>query len=182
MDKLSWIIVLAFNFLFGLNIYSQDLIIKKSGDTLRVKVLETGLSEVKYKNYDDLDGITYGIYKSAIATIRYVNGRVESFDQPEEMSAEKKCYCGNTDAAKYHGKKGGHFVLGALFGPFAMIGTAFANPIPRKGRHSYLSKYQELFNDPAYKKCYKKKAKSDLIGMEAAGWGAWIAFVFLTSQ
>ena len=91
-----------------------------------------------------------------------------------------KCMNGRLDAETYHGKKGGHFVLGVLFGPFAMIGTALANPTPDKGARTYmLSQNKDQFSDPAYLSCYKKKAKGQLIGMEALGWGAWVLIILL---
>jgi len=91
-----------------------------------------------------------------------------------------KCLNGRLDAESYHGKKGGHFFLGALFGPFAMIGTALANPTPHKGRLTYLlSQNKDQFNDLEYLSCYKKKAKGQLIGMEALGWGAWILLLLI---
>ncbi len=176
---MKWKLFIVLSILSTTCIYAQDILVKKSGDSLKVKILEVGLSEIKYKNFDDLDGITYGIFKSSVVCIRYKNGRVEYFDEKEELSAEKLCYCGHTDAARYHGKKGTHFVLGVLFGPFAMLGTAASKPTPRKGRRTYkLSQNSHLFSDLTYLKCYRKKAKSDLIGMEALGWGAWMLFVF----
>ena len=92
----------------------------------------------------------------------------------------RKCFNGAIDAENYHGKKGGHFALGVLFGPFSMIGTALANPTPEKGLRTYMmSKNKDQFDDPEYLSCYRKKAKKQLIGMEALGWGAWILFVLV---
>ncbi|HRF79774.1 MAG TPA: hypothetical protein PL070_06780 [Flavobacteriales bacterium] len=91
-----------------------------------------------------------------------------------------KCLNGRLDAESYHGKKGGHFFLGVLFGPFAMIGTALANPTPQKGKRTYLlSQNKDQFNDLEYLSCYKRKAKGQLIGMEALGWGAWILLLLI---
>ena len=85
-------------------------------------------------------------------------------------------------AGRQYSKKVGHFFLGVLFGPFAMIGTALANPTPEKGKLTYmLSKNKDQFSDPQYLSCYKKKAKGQLIGMEASGWGAWIVLVLVSS-
>jgi hypothetical protein len=90
-------------------------------------------------------------------------------------SSMDNCFAGRLDAQLYHGKKGGHFVLGVLFGPFAMIGTALANPTPDKSRkNTERSKNKDLFGDPEYIQCYKKKAKGQLIGAEALGWGSYL--------
>jgi hypothetical protein len=90
-----------------------------------------------------------------------------------------KCMNGQMDADKYHGKKGGHFVLGLLFGPFAVIGTAIgANPTPYNAKNTVaLSQNKDQFSDPEYLMCYKKEAKKSLVGMECAGWAVWILFI-----
>ena len=88
------------------------------------------------------------------------------------------CMQGRLDAENYHGKKGAHVALGFLFGPFAMLGTALADPTPDKGKQTYMmSKNKAAFSNPEYLSCYKKKAKGQLIGMEAIGWGAWILLI-----
>jgi hypothetical protein len=174
----KFILFLAYNFFLLSYGYSQDYLIKKNGDSLKVKIVETNLTEVKYKEYKNLMGITYGIYKSDVLRIRYQNGRVESFT-PEElaksMSPEEKCSCGRSDAAKYHGLKGGAFACGAYCGPFVLLGTAITKQTPKMGmRTSKISEHKNLFQDPYYLKCYNKKAKADLLGMEAQGLAAVI--------
>jgi len=103
-----------------------------------------------------------------------------NYNKIAENTLESKCLNGRLDAENYHGKKGGHVALGFLFGPFAMIGTALANPTPYKGSHTLMaSKNKEDFDDPEYLSCYKKKAKGQLLGMEGIGWGAWVLLVLL---
>ena len=93
-------------------------------------------------------------------------------------SDPNKCLNARLDAENYHGKKGGHFVLGVLFGPLAIVGTLLADPTPEKGKQTYMmSKNEEQFSDPEYLSCYRKKAKAQLIGMEALGWGVWILLI-----
>jgi hypothetical protein len=90
------------------------------------------------------------------------------------------CLSGDLDAESYHGKKGGQFALGVLFGPFALIGTALANPTPMTGaKTAMLSKNKELFSDLEYLSCYKKKAKGQLLGATAMGWASWILFLLI---
>jgi hypothetical protein len=97
--------------------------------------------------------------------------------------AQENCLKGSGDAAQFHGKKGGHIVLGILFGPFAVIGAALANPTPMKGVNTVaLSKNQDLFADPAYLACYKKKAKGRNAGHAALGWGIWIILYAVISS
>ena len=98
----------------------------------------------------------------------------------QEKISDDICYKGRLDAEMYHGKKGIHFALGMLFGPFSMIGTALSNPNPRNSKHTYIeSENRDYFNNPEYLYCYKKAAKRKLIGMEALGWATWILIVLL---
>ena len=92
-------------------------------------------------------------------------------DYLESLKSDtNKCLLGQLDAEIYHGKKAGHFALGFLFGPFAMIGTALSNPTPQKSTKTLLSsKNKALFDDLEYLSCYKKKAKNDLLLWETAG-------------
>lgn len=49
---------------------SEDIIIKKSGETLKVKVMEIGTDEVKFKLFNDPDGPTISMLKSDIRTMK----------------------------------------------------------------------------------------------------------------
>lgn len=125
----------------------------------------------------------YIIPASEIFSIQFENTEDRVYTRYMQLLEKDpdKCLKGRLDAENFHGKKGGHFVLGVLFGPFAMIGTALSNPTPEKGKQTYMvSKNRDLFSDPAYLSCYRKKAKGQLIGMEVLGWGAWILFVLLS--
>ena len=95
---------------------------------------------------------------------------------------ENKCLNGQMDAENFHGKKGGHFALGFLFGPFAMIGTALANPTPYNSSNMIMmvdDRDDPKFSDPVYLDCYKKKAKTSLIGVEGLGWLSWILILLV---
>lgn len=91
-----------------------------------------------------------------------------------------KCMNGQMDAQRYHGKKGMHFVLGFLFGPLAVIGTAIgANPTPYNAKNQVAlsqSPNKDQFTDPEYLMCYKKEAKKRLIVVECAGFGGRVIF------
>ena len=45
-----------------------------------------------------------------------------------------------------------------------------------------MSKNKEQFTDYEYINCYKKKAKAQLIGMEAAGWGSYLIILLLATS
>ncbi|MFT4757499.1 MAG: hypothetical protein ACI91R_002153 [Vicingaceae bacterium] len=129
------------------------------------------------------DGQKYEIPASEIFSMRFEDTEDKVYTNYLELlenNGNNKCLNGQLDAENFHGKKGGHFVLGFLFGPFAMIGTALAIPTPYKGKQTYMmSKHKDEFSDAEYLSCYKKKAKGQLIGMEALGWGTWILLLLI---
>lgn len=59
---------------------AQDVITKKNGEDIRAKVLEIDNTNVKYKLFDEPNGVTYTMPKSQILMIRYESGRNEVFN------------------------------------------------------------------------------------------------------
>lgn len=57
--------------------YSQDIISKKNGSDLKVKIIEVGTSNIVYKELDNLEGPTHSLEKSEIYKIIYNNGKTE---------------------------------------------------------------------------------------------------------
>lgn len=57
--------------------FAQDLITKKNGDDIKARVLEVTPESVRFKLYDEPDGVTYTVRKSEILLIRYESGRNE---------------------------------------------------------------------------------------------------------
>jgi len=159
-----------------------------AGDILTLNnqmVFEGKLSKIKdcavvFKT----EGKRYIVPASEIFSIQFENPENRVYTKYVEMAKgdTNACLNGRFDAENFHGKREAHFVLGVLFGPFAMIGTALSNPTPNRGRHTYLlSKNKDQFSDLEYLKCYRRKALTQLIGAEAAGWGAWLVFLVIVS-
>lgn len=124
-----------------------------------------------------VEGQRYEVPASEIFSLEFENTEDKVYTNFLKLLDQDPNLClqGSLDAENFHGKKAGHFVLGFLFGPFAMLGTLLANPTPNKGKQTYMmSQNKDNFNNLEYISCYKKKAKGQLIGMEAIGWGAWI--------
>jgi hypothetical protein len=166
--------------LFVLSSYAGDILTLTNKMTFEGKVTKIKNCSVFFK----ADGNKFVVPVSDIYSVQFENVADKVYTDYMKMSVgdADKCLHGTLDAQNYHGKKVGHFFLGVLFGPFAMIGTALADPTPEKGKQTYmLSKNKDQFSDPQYLSCYKKKAKGQLIGMEALGWGAWIIIVLLAS-
>lgn len=68
---------------------AQDVIIFKNGEEKNVKVIEILPTEIKYKNFENLDGPLYAEEKAKIFMIRYENGQKDVFkDAAKETPAK----------------------------------------------------------------------------------------------
>jgi len=74
------VLFLIFGLSFLINLNAQDVIIKKDGSEVEVKVLEIGAEFVKYKKLSNLDGPIYSITKNEIFLIKYENGEKDIFN------------------------------------------------------------------------------------------------------
>ncbi|MEI6488019.1 MAG: hypothetical protein WCP52_03605 [Bacteroidota bacterium] len=78
-------------------LFSQDTILKYSGESIVAKVLEIGPLEIKYKKFDFQDGPTYIIKKDDVDWIRYAGGLKEHFErqsQPKSSTQNSTDYYG----------------------------------------------------------------------------------------
>jgi hypothetical protein len=86
------LLMLSFLF-FAFNLVGQDVIFKRSGDSLQVKVVEVGTQEIKYRHLLDADGPLYALENYRIRSIRYASGRVEYFEEnpiaPEDRAQQR---------------------------------------------------------------------------------------------
>ena len=171
MKKLTLIIITN---LFTIAGFAGDILTLNNEMVFEGEVVKIKKCAVIFK----AGGEKYTVPTSDIFSVRFGNVKDKVYTNFLELAddAQNKCLSGRLDAENYHGRKGGHFILGMLFGPFAIIGTAAtANPTPLKGRDTFaMSKNTEILDDPEYLNCYKKKAKSKLIGVEGLGFGATI--------
>jgi hypothetical protein len=71
-------------------VFAQDVITLKNGDEIKAKVQEVGLSDVKYKKYDNLTGPLYTLLKSEIFMIKYENGDKDVFVTQNQPMQEKQ--------------------------------------------------------------------------------------------
>lgn len=167
------LILIIFAILLYSAVFAGDVLTLTNEMTFEGSVTKIKNCEIVFKS----EGKKYNIPASDVFSIAFEDTNNKVYNKYLEIANDDpgKCLNGRLDAENYHGKKGGHFALGFLFGPFAMIGTALADPTPEKGKDTYmLSKNKDQFENPEYLSCYKKKARGKLIGMEALGWGAWI--------
>lgn len=62
--------------------FAQDVLVKKDGSTILVKVLKVTETEVEYKDFNNQDGPTRVISITNLLSINYQNGQKESFSVP----------------------------------------------------------------------------------------------------
>lgn len=155
-------------------LHAADVITLNNQLVFEGKVKKIDQCMVKFR----AGGEVYNIPGEDIFSIEFENPNDKVLVAYQELNDPDKCLRGRNDASLYHGKVGGHIALGALFGPFAVIGAAVASPAPVKGKDTYMmSKNREIFDDPAYLSCYKKSAKGKNVGNTALGWAAWVLLV-----
>ncbi len=61
--------------------WSQDTLVKRSGEKMLVKVLEVNTTDIKFKRFNNQDGPEYSIYKTEVQYIVYSNGLRENYDK-----------------------------------------------------------------------------------------------------
>ena len=60
--------------------FAQDVIVTKDAKRINAKVMEVNVDNIRYRDFDNMDGPVYTLLKSDIVTILYQNGKVETFD------------------------------------------------------------------------------------------------------
>lgn len=99
---------------------AQDVLLKRNGEELQVKVQEITLNEVKYKRFDNLEGPMISIAKSDVFMIKYENGTKEVFNEPAkqvtaEPSSRRSEYGYDQQSLKLAGPRIGFTVLSSKY-------------------------------------------------------------------
>jgi hypothetical protein len=68
---------------------AQDVLVKKSGEEIKVKVIEVGIHEIKYKMFDNPDGPVFVMKKDELLKIRYENG-TETLILPDPLTVNQE--------------------------------------------------------------------------------------------
>ncbi len=79
MKKLLNIILFLFAVTFQNIGYSQDIIIKHSGDEIQAKITKITNNEIEFKKWTNLDGPIYIVEKTNVFMIKFSNGEKEIF-------------------------------------------------------------------------------------------------------
>ncbi len=86
----------AFLVLFSMVIQAQDYIHKKNREILKVKLIEIGTDEIRFKDFDNPDGPMFSIEKEKVSKVEMENGdeitikNVKSFDDPDYYTDQNK--------------------------------------------------------------------------------------------
>lgn len=91
-------LLFVFALLSSVNLQAQDVIHRKNGKTLEVKVLEIGDAEVKYKLFTQPDGVTFVMDATLVKKIVMANGAVHKFDEGGSID-NKEYYLGQKKSA-----------------------------------------------------------------------------------
>jgi len=73
--------VLLLHLAFVCETFAQDILQKFNKSKIEVKIIEIGTDEIKYKNFNDLDGPIYVISKRDVMSIQRENGEVIEFEK-----------------------------------------------------------------------------------------------------
>jgi len=79
--------LLAIAAVAAVGVYAQDIIVTRDAKRVEAKILEVSSSEIKYKEFNNLEGPTFVLSAAEINTIIYQNGTVKVFDQPKQAAA-----------------------------------------------------------------------------------------------
>jgi hypothetical protein len=79
------------------NAFGQDILIKRSGDTLKTKILEIGIDEIKFRHFHFQNGPIIVISKNEVKTIIYENGSTltiipDPYDVTPEINIRNKSH------------------------------------------------------------------------------------------
>lgn len=143
---------------------AQDILTKKTGDDLQVKILEVGQSEIRYKMFNNLEGPIFSISKGEILMVRYENGTKDVFGSSTAGSQnDEQFQQGQLDAEKYYknykGASRGTLATTILTTPVLGLIPAFLTTMdePEDGNLDYPN--PQLMKDQEYKRGYIQKAK-----------------------
>lgn len=178
--KTKVLIPIFLTFLFvSFSAFAGDVLTLMNENSFEGKIIKIKDCEVIFKANHQ----RFTIPATDIFCLKFEDSNNKIYLDYLQLDDADKCMRGQSDAEMYHGKAFGHIALGVLFGPFALLGAAAGSPSPQNGANTYMmSKNKELFSDPAYLMCYRKKARSRNVTNTLIGWGSWILFVLVVSS
>ena len=80
------IMILSALAFFAFSAAAQDFVTKRNGEDIAAIVDEVGPDYVRFRLWDEPEGVTYTMLKNEILMIRYATGRNEVFDQKQSLA------------------------------------------------------------------------------------------------
>lgn len=176
--KKTFLSLFVFIFILIVKVNGQDIITKKNGDDIQAKVIEITLTELKYKNFNNLDGPLISILKSDVIFVKYENGTKDVFTDERPMPSTGKstilvgnsvdededdaAMVGKADAKRYYrgytGAGSGTLVTGLFAGSVLALIPAIAtsSSAPKEGNLQYPK--PSLMKNPSYVNAYQQEA------------------------
>lgn len=84
----------------SVGVYSQDIIVKKSGAEIKSKITEITLETIKYKQYDKQSGPLRNIAKSDVFMIIYEDGTREKIQAAQTKTSSSRSRYASSDKPK----------------------------------------------------------------------------------
>ncbi|MBC5991564.1 hypothetical protein [Pontibacter cellulosilyticus] len=193
------LLTLLFSILSISAIQAQDIITKRTGEKVEAKVMEITTSEIKYKNFNNLEGPLYVLPKAEVLLIQYENKTNEVFELPERpayatASVDAQPYIG--DATTVSKESALHFytrgqadattfyegykpasttvLVVSLISPVVGLIPAVGATVSKPKTRNLQAPRSELLQQPDYHNGYQKEASKIKIGKVWQNWG--IAF------
>ena len=162
-------ILLFFLFICSSNITKgQDTLSTRSSETILVKVIEVGTSEVKYKKLDNLNGPVFSMLKLDLLLIKYENGTKDDYSSIKKIEennffALDDSVQGKNDAKRFYNgyKTAGNAVVVTgyiipILIPALAISIATTSKIPKDENLNYPS--ISLMQNEKYANSYRQEA------------------------
>jgi len=188
------ILILISIFLSGGSIVAQDFIVLYNGSKIKSKVLEVGISEIKYYKFGDANKTEYKISKNDVVLIEFENGEKATFlDVPTPKKPEPgivgyaDLYAKGANDAKIYYRRykasGTVTLISTLSYPVFGLIPAIACSITTPKMKNLDFPDPDLFRDPSYSSGYKEQAykikKQKVWKNFGIGFGVWFIFVGL---
>lgn len=173
-----------------INCMSQDIITLKTGEEIKARITEVGVTDVKYKKFDSTSSNpTYTLLKVDILLIKYENGSKDIFLNEQKQTSTDTTFnipkdelyrMGTTDAAKYY--KGykpatlGTFFASLLLSAGVGLIPAIACSATTPNNISLNYPNDTLIKKKEYYEGYVTKAKSI---KSRKVWGNWVGALII---
>ena len=165
--------------------FSQDILTKKNGEDIKVKVTEVNQVDIKFKKSDNLTGPTYIISKGDVFMIRYEDGSKDIFNEISNTSDMDSR--GKEDAImNYRGKNSGAGGTGfavALTSPLIGLIPAIACSSTEPSDENLNYTNRELMRNADYNRGYREQAhktkRRKIWTAFGIGSAAWLLLVIL---